>query len=312
MTMTIKGSAPRALVAAAAAAVAAFGLFAHEVNLVADAQQPARMNQKGLPMYATPSCAVFDMHTTSKWWYSWELTSGFDGYGAFCDDPDAAAADARALGIDFVPMYKKAVPTPPYDYTGEVALNLNEAEYLMTLNEPERDGWFGTTPEAAAAMWPDFVNVTELYNISTIVAPCTTAGNGMKWYEEWLGNCTLMHGQDGCRFDHSCIHFYYQPWDPTLNDGEGGCDPAVVDWACVGANGEKAQNSVNQYYSAFGKPVWVTEFACSPWGGGTCDEEKHLALMEQVMPVLHDNPVSLHLPRNTQSNLSGHCSFFSF
>jgi len=33
-----------------------------------------------------------------------------------------------------------------------------------------------------------------------------------------------------------------------------------------------------------------TEFACSPWSGGTCDETKNLALMQQVMPVLHDNP----------------------
>jgi len=205
-------------------------------------------------MYHSQTCAPFDMHTTSKWWYSWELSSGFQQGDQFCADPSAAVTHARALGLDFVPMVKKTTLSPPYVFSAEITDNLNKAEYFLTLNEPERSGWLGTLPADAAAMWPDIEAVAAMYNIPTIVAPCTTAGNGMPWYNEWIGNCTQLYGPQGCHFDHSCIHFYYQPWDPELGD----CSPGVAEWACVGPDGMRANNRVNQYYNAFNKPVWVT------------------------------------------------------
>lgn len=156
---------------------------------------------------------------------------------------------------------------------------------MLTFNEPEMAQQSNILPEAAAQTWPQIESIAEDYSLQ-LVAPCTTGDKGLKWYNEWLGNCTALHPTSSCAFDYTCIHLYYQPWDAD----NGRCALGLEDWVCIGNQAVKAVNKINQWFTTFGKPTWVTEFACAPWGGGTCDEAKHTALMEQMLPVLDDNP----------------------
>ena len=180
-------------------------------------------------------------------------------------------------------MFWGSVPTA---LSLEEQSNLFQANYLMTFNEPEMSFQSNVLPEEAAAQWAQIESIASSYNLK-IVAPCVVGDpKGFSWYNEWLGNCTDLLDRS-CAFDYTCMHLYYQPW----NSATGSCDTGVFDWACIGPDAAKAVNRINQFYTSFGsKPTWLTEWACAPWGGSDCDEAKHTAIMEQMIPVVHDNP----------------------
>lgn len=46
---------------------------------------------------------------------------------------------------------------------------------------------------------------------------------------------------------------------------------------------------IDVWYEDFGKPTWVTEFACNLWGGVSCNAVKHEELMIQFIPLLDDS-----------------------
>ena len=171
----------------------------------------SRNPKKGISMHTSQSCRALEEHSDTSWWYSWGATSdGFSGggKGSFCDQPVTAASNARAAGMDFVPMFWNSVPTT---LSAETEANLIAAQYLMTFNEPEQAAQANLSPQAAAQLWPDVVSIATSYSLD-LVAPCTTSdGNARKWYNEWLGNCTSMYGQE-CAFDFTCIHMYYHPY----------------------------------------------------------------------------------------------------
>jgi len=271
----------------------------------------ARDFQKGLAMHTSQSCRALEPHTSSSWWYSWSATAGFTGpKGSFCDQPETAVSDARASGMEFVPMFwyvanccdltisrtilratqltytlfSRGTPIPQQPFSVEVEQNLQEASYLLTFNEPEMAQQSNISPEEAAQIWPQIVSIAESYTLQ-LVAPCATGDKGLQWYTEWLGNCTALYPASSCTFHYTCMHLYYQPWDEEL----GSCAPGVHNWACIGNQAAKAVNKISQWFTTFGKPTWLTEFACAPWGGATCDEARHTALMEQMLPILDDN-----------------------
>ena len=188
--------------------------------------------------------------------------------------------------MDFVPMFWGTVPAQPLE--GETHDNLLKARYLLTFNEPEIEMQSNILANEAAQLWPQIEAIAAQYNLE-IVAPCTVGDKkGRVWYDEWLGNCTALFGS-ACSFDYTCVHLYYQPWDAAI----GSCAPGVFSWACIGANAAKAVAQVDEWFTAYGnRPVWITEWACAPWGDGSghCDVARHAALMEQMLPVLHNNP----------------------
>ncbi len=232
------------------------------------------ISKRGLAMHTAQSCTALDNHNSVTWWYSWGTTTGFST--GFCEDPDAAAANARTnLGKEFVPMFWNHVPTSPFD--AETEANFVSATYLMTFNEPEFVEQANISPVDAATMWPSIVSIAQQYSLQ-IVAPCGTIDQGLDWYNNWLTECNNIYGQN-CEFDYTCIHAYYQP---TPCHG-------VASWACLGVDASNAMNKINNWYNIFGKPTWVTEFACNPWGGQPCTAEKHEQMMSQFVPFLDES-----------------------
>ncbi len=164
------------------------------------------------------------------------------------------------------------VPARPFDE--ETEENLQNAKYLMTLNEPELETQANLTPREAAVMWSSIVSIAREYNLE-LVAPCGTMDRGRMWYRDWLSECRKIYGQP-CYFDYTCLHAYYHP---TPCNG-------IKAWACIGAQASNAMTTINGWYSEFGKPTWVTELGCNPWGGRPCDASRHEQTMRQLIPYL--------------------------
>ena len=118
----------------------------------------------------------------------------------------------------------------------------------MTFNEPELVEQANMSPLYAAERWAEIETIADHYNLK-IVAPCGTIDKGFTWYQEWLSHCNAIYGKP-CNYDYTCLHAYYQP-EPCDN---------VPGWACA----SDMMNKVNNWASTFGKPTWVTEFACNP------------------------------------------------
>jgi len=223
--------------------------------------------KRGIAFHTAQSCNTLENHSASTWWYSWATTAGFSN--GFCTDPNAASENARNnLGKEFVPMFWNSIPPQPF--TAEQEANLQNATYLMTFNEPERSDQANISPTNAATMWPKIISIATQYNLQ-LIAPCAIIDAGRTWYHEWLTACTNMYGQP-CDFDFTCLHAYYQPQPCT----------GVGSWACINV----AMSKIEGWLSDFGKPTWVSEFACNPWGGVPCNEQLQKELMQQFVPLL--------------------------
>jgi len=245
------------------------GSCVHKDN---DAYIQPRNPKRGIGFSIAHGCDVLNNHDAVSWWYSWKPTSGF--YRGYCDDPAAADAYARNnVGIEFVPMFNPGIPPQPFDAVIED--NLQQARYLMAINEPERDDQADVTPLDAAKMWPEIVSIAKKYELQ-IVAPCTTVANSAKaWYRDWLADCTTLYGQP-CEYDFTCFHSYLYPWPCTAE--------LPWDYACLQNEGQQILDSIDYWYRKFGKPIWITEFACN--AGLPCDEKTNLELMKQMLPIL--------------------------
>eukprot|EP00594_Rhizosolenia_setigera_P021006 CAMPEP_0178981054 /NCGR_PEP_ID=MMETSP0789-20121207/26843_1 /TAXON_ID=3005 /ORGANISM="Rhizosolenia setigera, Strain CCMP 1694" /LENGTH=466 /DNA_ID=CAMNT_0020671545 /DNA_START=60 /DNA_END=1457 /DNA_ORIENTATION=- len=236
----------------------------------------ARNPKKGVSFSGAQSCKSLEVHTDSSWWYTWGTNAGFAGnLRNFCqNDNGAAAAAARADGMDFVPMFWNSVPST---IDAELQAELEAATYLMTFNEPERGDQANLTPAQAAALWPQIENIADTYGLS-IVGPCMTK-DAYDWYDDFLAACT------NCRIDYTCIHTYYQPWP---------CDGSK-DWECIGnadlGNDYWLRVTLDRWFDDYGKPIWVTEYGCYPWdaAGEGCDANKHSAILEQQTSVFEED-----------------------
>lgn len=249
-----------------------------------------RNYKKGVVFDIAQSCDALETQKTSSWWYSWSISDGFGttpssrNKGSFCPAADSLIATdkARDAGMDFVPMFWRSIPDRPFDEV--LHKNLGKSQYLLTFNKPESEMQAKyLSPRQVADMWPEIVEIAMDYDLR-LIAPCSeSGGHGRTWHEDWKKECHFLYGEIGCEYDFVCLHMYYHPYP---------CADNVHDWACIGENSTSASNTLRYWYDTFGqKPVWVTEFACAPWGGSDCTKDHHTNLMEQLGSLLEESPI---------------------
>jgi len=216
--------------------------------------------KKGIGMHEPQTCNALENYDGTTWWYDW---GNHPFQRGFCETPTEATS-----GIEFVPMFwdHRAIPSEPLSI--ELQETLQNAEYLLTFNEPEREDQANIPASYAAELWPRILSIANEYNLQ-VVAPCGTIDYGFQWYQDWINSCISMYGEP-CEYDFTCLHAYYQPLP---------CD-GIPGWACV----SDVMGKINNWKNTFGKPTWVTEFACNPWEGD-CDAQKQYDLMEQIVPM---------------------------
>ena len=222
----------------------------------ANAQQE-RNFKKGLTIKHAKTCAGLEKHTSSSWWYSWGTQNGFQD-GSFCTnstDRESIVANARAQGMEFVPMlWGRAIPTVIAGTPAED--NFIQGKYVIAFNEPDKAGQANLNGIEAAELWPQVEEIASTYGLK-IVGPCPTQDSTLQWYRHWQGNCTLQYGRP-CHFDYSCTHLYYLP-EPCRHAGTD------LKWQCLGENSGRAMKVVNDLAAEYGKKVWVTEYSCAFW-----------------------------------------------
>ncbi|KAL4429991.1 hypothetical protein ABPG77_004361 [Micractinium sp. CCAP 211/92] len=177
------------------------------------------------------------------WWYSW-------GPRVWSDSVAEAAADA---GVEFVPMQ--------WGQGGVEQLGAElqaGSRVLLGFNEPNHGEQAGITPQDAAALWPQLEAVADRLGLrlgSPSPGPCGRNCVGppdpFAWLDQFFAAC------HGCRVDFLTAHYY-------------ACNPG---WLMA----------YLQQHRKYGRPVWLTEFACPNPGGPPV---RSLQYMAQVLPML--------------------------
>jgi len=175
-----------------------------------------------------------------------------------------ADAQAVAEGLEFVPMVWGGV----FD-DARVGQGLRaDARFLLGFNEPNFFEQANLSASDAAALWPRVQAIADQHGLA-LVSPAVNfcgddaAGTGpchdtnpVDYLSDFFAQC------QGCRVDYVAVHWY-------------NCDRESLEWY------------LGQFES-FGKPIWLTEFACA-YGGDTSPAGQ-LAYMREAIPFLENAP----------------------
>ena len=116
------------------------------------------------------------------------------------------------------------------------------SDWLLGFNEPNYGNQANLSPAHAAALWPQ-LEATGRRLVGPAMADCGEGLGGsctystLGWYAQFLGNCSLLYGQAGCRLDAVALHLYY-------------------------CSGQDMVNKLTALYELTLRPIWLTEFAC--------------------------------------------------
>jgi len=207
--------------------------------------------KRGIATNTPPSSAFVPAATVPgvSWWYNWSNR----GTGA-------------ALGIEFVPMIWGSAslggPIP------------SSSRYLLGFNEPNFKGQSNLTPQQAAADWPQVEALAKPLAIPLVSPAVNFCGSSTNtsgcsdpsvtdpytWLKDFLAACT------GCQVDSIAVHWY-------------NCDLPSLQGYIDGSSSLEG-------FVQFGKPIWLTEFACS--GSSTVAQQQ--AYMQAAVPYLEGNP----------------------
>jgi len=158
--------------------------------------------------------------------------------------PDAA----RDLGIEGAPMLwgDKSIE----EFARIVVPGY--ARVALGFNEPNEPSQANMDPWHAANVWRQFMEPLK-YNGYKLVSPaCTNGPNGQTWMNNFMGAC------GGCQFDAVSTHYY-------------------------GTSAQGLIDHINTIHDAFGRNIWLTEFACQNFAGGAqCTRDEIFSFMGAV------------------------------
>ena len=206
---------------------------------------PAAVGKRGVA-YAFRSQADLDALTPEVgWWYNWSYK------------PDAPLA-----GVEFVPMVWGRIQAS--DVPAIEAAIPAGAKYLLGFNEPNFQlGQANLSAAEAAAMWPLLEQIASdrgLELVSPAVNYCGPAGScwatdPVAYLDDFFAACAA---RGGCRVDHIAVHSYM----------------------CYGS----ALRSYLDRFQKYGKPIWLTEFACGD--DASRKTTGQVAYMDEAVPLL--------------------------
>jgi len=153
--------------------------------------------------------------------------------------------------LEFVPMFWSS--TQLSDFQSQVnpmTIEQKGIKNILGMNEPDQTGEANLNAGQGAAMWKEYLEPLKTAIPSVrLGSPATTnAPNGKQWMYDFFGACG-----GGCSVDFVALHWY-------------GLDNATDFIA-----------HVTDYYNAFQRPIWVTEWACENYGDpslGQCSDDQ--------------------------------------
>ncbi len=211
--------------------------------------------KRGIASNSTPPVALAPSGSNPgvTWWYDWS------------NEP----ADAGAP-FEFVPMIWGSA-----GLSGPVP---SGAKYLLGFNEPNFTAQSNLTPTQAAADWPKVEALAKAAGVPIVSpavnycgSPSDSSGcsdpavtDPYTWLTDFMDACP------GCEVDAIAIHWY-------------NCDlPSLQAYI----EGNTSTGGGLAGFVQFGKPIWVTELACS----GSSSEADNETYMKAAVPYLEGSP----------------------
>lgn len=164
----------------------------------------------------------------------------------------------QALGVEFVPMvWGRNVNVD--ELVNAIPAG---AKYLLGFNEPNFGSQSNITPQQAADLWPRLEEIADRRNLTLVSpAPNFCAGDCNEtdpfvWLDKFFAACP------GCRVDHIAAHWY-------------ACTPEALEWYL-------------DHLRVYGRPIWITEFAC--WDDGPHSAEAVEQYARDSVRILEADP----------------------
>jgi hypothetical protein len=172
--------------------------------------------------------------------------------------------EQSADGLEFAPM----IWGDGFDVNDLIEDIPQGATFLLGFNEPNFFEQADLSASEAAALWPQVEQVAAARNLDLVspgvnfcgddtnkTGPCHDT-NPVDYLTEFFAACS------NCKVDHVAVHWY-------------NCDGASLSWY------------IDQF-KQFGKPIWLTEFACA-YDGDTSPAGQE-AYMREALPLLESDP----------------------
>jgi len=179
---------------------------------------------------------------------------------------------ADAVGLEYVPMLWGTKQISSF----QNLVKAGYARHVLGFNEPDHDGQAALDPGYAASLWKQYIQPLKNQGY-TLISPAVTSGaSGVPWLQSFFGACS------GCSVDILAVHWY-------------GTDP------------NNFISYLNQMHTTFGRPIWVTEFACQNFSGGAqCSESQVNNFMDTVTAFMDKTDwVQKYFAFGVQHNMVG-------
>jgi hypothetical protein len=183
--------------------------------------------------------------------------------------PDIGSLPAQ-LGFNGVPMLWG--PDQISDFVRLVQPGY--ANTVMGFNEPNQVGQSDIDPGYGCQLWQQYIAPLKQHGYKTVSPATTSAPDGKTWMQSFFSN--------GCDSDVVALHWY--DVDPN----------AFIAY-------------VTDFHNTFGKPIWVTEFACQNFNGGAqCTNDQTVAFFTQVTSWMDSQDfVEYYFPFGAMHDMQG-------
>ncbi|WFD07417.1 hypothetical protein MVES1_002781 [Malassezia vespertilionis] len=122
----------------------------------------------------------------------------------------------------------------------------NQGKCVLGINEPNQRGQADMSPLEACSLMAQYVVPLKMHGFHIVSPATTSAPSGTDWMDEFRTTCPGVWSA----IDSVALHFY---------------DTSTT----------KFKKYVNDWHDRYGKPIWVTEYACQNFNGGAqCSTQK--------------------------------------
>ena len=170
-------------------------------------------------------------------------------------DPELASA----TGAEFVPM----IWDDHFSVDDAVQQIPPGARYLLGFNEPNFQGQANLTAQQAAQLWPQLEQIAQRRGLKLVSPAVNYCGGACNETDPFAYLDAFFAACQGCQVDYVAAHWY----------------------ACTG-------DALTGYLSklkAYGRPIWLTEFACGDTPS-TPTAELQQSYLREAVPILEADP----------------------
>ncbi|WFD31865.1 hypothetical protein MSPP1_002905 [Malassezia sp. CBS 17886] len=155
----------------------------------------------------------------------------------------------------------------------------NQARCILGMNEVNQRGQSDMSPQTACNLMRTYVIPMKYTHGFYIVSPVTTnAPSGQQWMDEFRATCPDVFAS----IDAMAIHYY-------------------------ATSVSNFQQYVSNWNTRYGKPIWVTEYACQNFNGGAQCSQTQANIFHTTMAAWFDTQpyVQAYAPFGVMHNLQG-------